>query len=188
MESRWGTRQRDMVIGEIDMDGLELGTVEYIPTSFGTLLKQASVVCLETQNHAPGVTLAVRGEHNANYALVWDQIPDQVRPFWPVGNRTTEYGAIGVAVLIAKRATGYSVIETSRHGTGFDYWLGDEAENTLQRKARLEVSGILNGNLSTIRSRVRQKTRQTDRSDETMLPAYVIVVEFSQPSAEVQLK
>ena len=35
------------------------------------------------------------------------------------------------------------------------------------------------------RRRVKDKLKQTDRSDSVFLPAYVIVVEFGNPLAEV---
>ena len=51
----------------------------------------------------------------------------------------------------------------------------------------LEISGIREGNDQQVKARVQQKLKQTDRSDGA-LPAYVIVVEFGEPLAEVQEK
>lgn len=93
---------------------------------------------------------------------------------------------MGIAVLLAQKEIGYTVIERSRIGTGFDYWLGKES-NLFQKKARLEISGILRGSNSDVKARIRQKLKQTNRSDG-VLPAYVIVVEFGHPLAEVQKK
>lgn len=76
--------------------------------------------------------------------------------------------------------------QRSRKGTGFDYWLGDEADMPFQNKARLEVSGIRNGDQKIIKARVREKLTQTEVSDKTRLPAYVVVVEFGRPVAEVR--
>ena len=36
----------------------------------------------------------------------------------------TEMGACGIAIVIARELIGYSIIERSVKGTGFDYWLG----------------------------------------------------------------
>lgn len=55
-----------------------------------------------------------------------------------------------------------------------------------QNKARLEVSGIRNGDQKIIKARVREKLTQTEVSDKTRLPAYVVVVEFGRPVAEVR--
>jgi hypothetical protein len=50
------------------------------------------------------------------------------------------------AILLMRALTGYTVIERSRKGTGFDWWLGTE-DNLFQGKVRLEVSGILRGTI-----------------------------------------
>ncbi len=55
-----------------------------------------------------------------------------------------------------------------------------------QNKARLEISGIRHGNQNSVKTRVREKLKQTEISDETELPAYVVVVEFGLPVAEVR--
>lgn len=99
----------------------------------------------------------------------------------------TEHGAVGIAVLLAQKEIGYTVIERSRKGTGFDYWMGEMSEHLFQNKARLEISGIRKGDDQNVRARVNQKLQQINRSDGT-LPSYVIVVEFGQPLAEVQEK
>ena len=44
------------------------------------------------------------------------------------------------------------------------------------------------GDDKIIKSRVAQKLKQTDRSDKTKLPAYVVVVEFGRPIADVRRK
>jgi hypothetical protein len=54
--------------------------------------------------------------------------------------------------------------------------------------ARLEVSGIRNGNRGKINARVKQKTEQTRASDAQGLPAYIIVVEFSRPVSVTSAK
>ena len=97
-------------------------------------------------------------------------------------------GATGVAVLLAKQETDHVVIERSVKGTGIDYWLGDASDAPLfQRKARLEISGILQGNDRAVGARVRQKLRQVARSN-CVLPAFVVVVEFGKPRAVIEQK
>jgi hypothetical protein len=47
--------------------------------------------------------------------------------------------------MLIRQLTQFTVIERSRKGTGFDYWLGSEdeaGELPFQNKVRLEVSGI----------------------------------------------
>ena len=87
-----------------------------------------------------------------------------------------EFGAVAVAILLVKREVGYSVIERSRKGTGFDYWIGEESELPFARKARLEVSGIRKGTTREVNARVNEKLKQIERSGDSP-PGYVIVVE-----------
>jgi GrpB-like predicted nucleotidyltransferase (UPF0157 family) len=106
---------------------------------------------------------------------------------WNDPEEATEYGAVAIAALLAKRETGHTVIERSRKGTGFDYWLGNDSGTLFQQKARLEVSGIRHGNERAVQGRVRMKLKQTEPSDGSF-PAYVVVVEFGTPLAEVRRK
>jgi hypothetical protein len=84
-----------------------------------------------------------------------------------------------------KQLTHLTVVERSRKGTGFDYWLGI-TRNTdglpFQKIARLAVSGIRQGNLSQVRARVKLKLEQI-ASSNSRTTAYIVIVEFSQPSA-----
>ncbi len=177
-------------MNKLDLSDLGREQFPNIPADYGSSLAKAGVVCLESQGHVQGVNLSVTGNGNRSYVLDWDPIHELDRRFWRDMSKATEYGAICIAVLLAKRETGHDVIEISWRGTGFDYWLGEAAGITLQRKARLEISGILQGNEYIIRRRVREKLAQTDRSDllYKSKPAYVIVVEFSMPVAEVHNK
>ena len=154
---------------------------------FGMALAEAGGVCLESQGHVEGDQLHVIGDSNKRYSLAWPLVTEQAIRCWNDPEVTTEHGAVGVAVLLAKKEIGYAVIERSRKGTGFDYWMGDESVIPFQGKARLEISGIRRGDSSDIKARVRQKLKQTDQSDG-LLPAYVIVVEFGSPLAEVRRK
>jgi hypothetical protein len=98
----------------------------------------------------------------------------------------TEYGACAIAILLVLDLTEFTVIERSRKGTGFDYWLGDE-ENLFQQ-ARLEISGILKGSRNDIAHRVDEKRRQTARAGHSKTPAYVCAVEFGGPVARMVTK
>ena len=67
--------------------------------------------------------------------------------------------------------------------------LGDGLDPLFTPKARLEVSGIMHENDSnTAEKRFRQKANQTSQSDDTRLPAYISVVEFSAPKAIIDIK
>lgn len=159
-----------------------------ITPAFGQYLAEAGAVCLESQGHSQGQTLAVRGAHDGRYALMWPHTTDQMLRCLSDPEVTTEHGAVGVAVMLTKKLLGYSVVQRSRKGTGFDYWLGEDERTPFQNKARLEISGIRRGDDAAIGARVRQKLSQTAPSDTTALPAHVVVVEFSGPVAQVEAK
>ena len=158
-----------------------------ITPAFGETLAQVGGVCLESQGHGHGVQLRVGGDRSNSYSLKWPPVTEQARRCFNDPDEATEFGAVGVAILLAKSEIGYSVIGRSRRGTGFDYWIGEESELPFQRKARLEISGIRKGRNQEVNARVGRKLKQIERSGDTPV-AYVIVVEFGTPRAEVRRK
>ena len=96
---------------------------------------------------------------------------------------TTEHGAICLSIMLTTAYTPYTIIERSRKGTGFDYWLGNKNSELFQKKARLEISGILQGDDTGMWNRYNAKVMQTEQSDYTSLPAYISIIEFSRPKA-----
>ena len=175
----------------LDLNELRNGLPAIMP-EWGSVLAQIAGVCLESQDHRQGVLLRITGFVNNTYTLFWPPISDQALRTWADLQEATQYGATAIAVLLAKKEAGYSVIERSAKGTGIDYWLGHEAEGPpFQNKARLEVSGILSVEGSdrdverAVARRVREKLKQT-QSSSGPLPTYVVVVEFGSPLGEVQ--
>lgn len=159
-----------------------------ITPSFGAALAEACAVCLEEQNHSQGVAITVDGDFKAKFELYWQPVTEQMLRCWNDEEFTTEQAAYGIAFLILRELTDLTVIERSRKGTGFDYWLGyldTDEELPFQDKVRLEVSGIRKGNLARVKARVKQKKEQTKVSDG-IFPAYIIVVEFSTPLSCVE--
>ncbi len=142
------------------------------------------------------------------YRVMWTRPTPQAFRGWNDPVEAVEDGAAGIAVMLSNALLEQLVILHSRRGTGFDYFLGDrnmanmtEAEEAvttslapllideqLTVRGRLEVSGIMSGTDTQISGRVNQKLLQTDASDHLGIPAYVIVVEFGRPIAEVRKK
>ncbi len=148
---------------------------------------EACLICLDYHQHKNGVLLKTTGISDDSFQLEWqDEITDQMRRTWADMSETTEKAACGIAFLLMLELTSYTIVERSRKGTGFDYWLDEKESSFLQKSARLEVSGILKAeNTGEIRARVRRKEKQISLSDDTRLPAYIVVVEFSQLIADV---
>jgi hypothetical protein len=169
---------------ELSLDSLVHG-FPHLPPEGGAVMAQAAIICLDHQGHESGVRLLVEGAFAATFPVSWSaNITQAMRRFWNDPQEATQHGACALAIVLVRALRGYTVIERSRKGTGFDWWLGFE-DNLFQAKARLEVSGILRGSKKRIDSRLRAKILQTTRSDYLDLPVYVVVIEFSNPTAKV---
>jgi hypothetical protein len=166
-----------------DFGPLKSGVLN-ISKVYGAFLAENSQYCLNIHKHPTPVSLALTGDLPKSGTLDWSgvKLPDGTCTDL---QEATEYGACGIALLVALRLTGMTFVERSAKGTGIDYWLGNERspEGIFQSAARLEVSGILNGDDAKITARVNAKLHQTQPSDPSGLPAYVAVVEFRRPEA-----
>jgi hypothetical protein len=129
--------------------------------------------------------MAIRGDHETSFTLSWPETNDQVRREWSDPQEATENGACGIAIFLVGALTDYHIVQRSRKGTGFDYWLGLKNDAMFQHAARLEVSGIRQGDARLMEGRVKQKVRQTRRSESLTIPVFVVVVEFGSPAAAV---
>ena len=156
-----------------------------ITPDIGTFFQQAAVVRLESKDHQPSITLNVRGDYTGDYILSWTTVSDQTRRLLDGADTTTENGAIGVAFVVAHRETGYAVhsVHGKAGGGGFDYWLADEV--TSQFKARLEATGIGEGNDARIEERRKEKLKQIERSNSWGFVGLIVVVEFGTPLVEI---
>lgn len=171
----------------VSLTELHEGTPGITP-AWGSSLAEAAAFCFEIQGHTTPICMRIDGDYSILASLERENINDQIRRTWNDHPVATELGAYGVAALIIQPLCGLCVVERSKKGTGFDYWLGNPDDEPLfQGKVRMEVSGILKGSDSTIASRVKQKTNQTSPSDGR-LPAIIIVVEFSRPLSRVVKK
>lgn len=148
----------------------------------GAHMHEGCVVCLNKSNHSSGVNLQLRGDQTASIKLEWNTpYTDQMDRGWQDQEVATEHGAVCISALLALNLTEYTIVSRSRKGTGIDYWLGKKDNILFQNAARLEVSGIFNGQ-DKVEARVAQKKKRIDASPNA-LPAYVSIVEFSEPSA-----
>jgi hypothetical protein len=153
---------------------------------------EGCAVALEAQGPLPLVELVVDGDFLKKYSLLWDT-PESKRG-WREPKDLAHYGALAIAFHIATSLTEYQVVDQARSdGGGFDYYLcfkeGDPRYNPDNfMNARLEISGINNGDFKALTKRVREKLEQTNPSDSWNIPAYVIVTEFSKPIVYIKKK
>ena len=170
----------------LDLRTLGDGSMLGLSAAVGASLAQAAAVCLQSRGHVQGVLLVVSGAVTATLPMIWKPADDQARRSWANEIDATEDGAAGIAIVLARHALGYVVTSRSRHGTGFDYWLGRDVRNQpLHDEIRLEVSGIRKGGSTTVARRLRQKLSQMKAGGVTA-PGYAIVVEFGHPRVRVE--
>lgn len=159
--------------------------------ALGGTLAEAAAVCFANQGHDETCLLQVQWEAEQRpFTLHRPLVSETMLRSYRDMQETTELGACGVAVLVVREIIGYTVVERSVKGTGFDYWLGTVNSSPsglepFERKARLEVSGILQGGTKIAEARIREKIFQTRRSAGDY-PAYLVVVEFGTPMARME--
>lgn len=177
------------------MSTLELRSLRTHPmpawsSQYGEILAEAASVCLDSQGHPSGVTMDVVGVRKAQYSISYSPVPESVARSWADIPYAVEHGAYGITALLIQELTGLTILERSRKGTGFDLWLGlaSDKSSLFDKKARLEVSGILNEDHSnSIQSRVNRKLRQIALSGN-QATHYVSVVEFGHPRSHLEKK
>lgn len=145
----------------LHLGALRNGMLGLSPDS-GGVLAEAAAVCLEDQNHTARTLLRGTGLMDENRFVEWIPTDEQCRRSHADMQEATERGACGIAILIAHEFTGKIVVQRSKKGTGFDYWLGEPQvpDDTLPfstELTRLEVSGILSGTGTQVAARVKQK-------------------------------
>lgn len=176
---------------KLDLDKLKTG-IPVISKKIGAFLAEAAAVCLHLNGYKSGVELKVQGEIEETLIVEWnDKITDDVLSSWNDVKEATEFGATALAILILLEYSDFTHVIRAYQGTGIDYWLGisEHTSDILPKdniKGRLEISGILKESKSnTLNMRISQKIKQAKKTDDTKLPVYIVVVEFSQPKAKI---
>jgi hypothetical protein len=160
----------------------------FFTSNFTGLMLECCVLCLNSQKHETGILLRKEDDRSnlieQDYVLLWQlEIDTILQNTHKDDNRTTDYGAMCLALLLADAI----LIEkgiwiTSKKGQGVDFWLLNPL--TLQPILRLEISGIRKQTVTNpIGMRAKKKMTQTNQSDNTAAKAYISIIEFSEPTA-----
>lgn len=169
-------------------------SINALAEGYALAMLEAAVVCFDDQGHGSGSILPVTTEADgttANLVVDWFlEISENIRKSYQEPNRTTDYGAMCVAVLLSiNLIENCSAVEPTIGNNGFDFYLCDEDDEWNFYLARLEVSGIRKETTkNTVAKRVKVKKTQTSRSDHSGLPAYICVTEFGAPKATLVQK
>ena len=155
----------------------------FFTANFTGLMLECCVLCFDSQNHHSGIVLKkenfksnkVKNDCVIHWQLDINQI---LRNTHTDVNRTTDYGAMCLSLLLADEIlTDEGVWISSQKGDGVDFWLLNPT--TLKPIARLEISGIRTETVNnTISTRIKKKKIQTYQSDSSNASAYISVIEF----------
>lgn len=168
------------------IDVYDLAEISHLTPTKCADLSEAAAVCLDYHQHKQEVMLTIEGDLSRQFKLVWKAVSQQMRDSRNDLEYAVEDGAYCLAMMIVEKLTNLTAVKQSKKRSGFDYWIGDvHATNGVQKKARLEVSGILRGTKGQINYRLKEKIKQTKQSDDTNFPAYVVIVEFSHPLIKI---
>lgn len=114
-----------------------------VSAHFGRMLIEVGSISLESQGHVSGTKLSVQDAYRGQFVLTWPSPDEQANYTYQDNyryqdNEATEFGAVGVALVLISQVKGYTVIEPARTGSGFVSWIGqrviarsDSAESTL---------------------------------------------------------
>jgi hypothetical protein len=112
-------------------DAIHTLDLAVIATSMSRLLPElavamgwAAVVSLEEGGHRSGTLVEVDGSDRGTFALVWRSPRPEALRSCADPDEATEHGACAVAAMLVEALTDLTIVERSRKGTGFDYWLG----------------------------------------------------------------
>lgn len=178
----------------IDLSSLSDPGITGLTVASGSLFAEAAAVCLHENGHQGDdvscviheiVSLEPEEIQDKQASLRYPPLPERAKEAHADLQYATEQGAYGMALLVASQVKGLKVLRQSIKGTGFDYWLTSKDGDGIQEAARLEVSGLLCGKPTDVRKRVRQKWKQTERTDYLPLPKIVIVTNFGPPSVDM---
>jgi hypothetical protein len=167
------------VTNTLVLEGLDQrhpGLTESVAGSFA----EAARVCLDRHHTSPILFDIRRGANSCTAAAAWEATDQRTKLAWANKDDTTRDGAYCVAIAVIELTDGRVAVSRAETRTGADYYLGKPCEQLedLERSLRLEVSGVDEGNLTTLKTRLGQKVWQA-KSGDSSLPAVAAVVGFA---------
>jgi hypothetical protein len=172
----------------LKLDDLPAIFSEVLDEDFCRTLVKSCIFRLTEMNHTPGVKLEPFpfDSYLIKHPIVieWKiALSQQARNTFQDKNRTTDFAAMCIALGFVPLLTKYKFVIVAQLETGIDFWLTND--KTGQRlEARLEVSGIRKSTkANTISKRLKIKESQMEKSAGSKIPAYISIIEFSQPEA-----
>jgi len=160
-------------------------------------LHEASLVCLQHNEHSSGVSLILEGTlaPGQPLPLVWSHpLPNNAFLAHADFQESTEDGAAALGILLVTEFTEYELLACAPKGNGFDYFLikKDNAINRnrfnfLSSAHHLEVSGILKESKTNTRNQRLKDKRQRFQKLGTVGKHIIIIVAFDTPAATMEI-
>jgi hypothetical protein len=171
----------------LDLDSLGAGRIDGIADSFGAYMRDCAVNSLLSQGHFPGVTMHHIDDKEFFY-IEWRNEYKAVHSSFSDEFRTTDFGAMGLAILLTIEITDYECFETSYTGSGIDFWLTQKGSFLDDfTVAVLEVTGIRKATKkNSIQRRLAIKLKQIEPTSGLGIPVFIAIVEFSSPEVLYQ--
>jgi len=160
----------------------------YLTPNLVGVFMERCITCCSLQNKQSGSLLNsykdTRNLYKEPYILSWKtQFNEKLKKTHQDKNKTTEDAAVFLSLSLMLELTDYTTFEVSEGNNGIDYWLSDDNDE-LEFSARLEISGIKQKIPSNnIKTRIKSKIKQTKQSDNSNLPAFISIIEFSELEA-----
>lgn len=179
-------------MNSIKIEDLYTQVENILSEKFTGVMIECCTLCLQSQNHVSPVNFGAF-EHTKNLLretllVEWTtEITTKIVASYKDENRATDHAAMCIALLLASKLTGFDDIETSEKGDGVDFWFSKS--DSFDFVARLEVSGIRRESATnTVKQRLKFKLEQVKQSDDSNVPAFISIIEFSKPEALYLLK
>lgn len=159
-----------------------------ISEALGAYMTECAAVCFHSQGHKSSVKLPYSNRQVIKIGLVeWtNEVNESIMLSHFDEKRTTDFGAMGVAVLLACKLTDYTIFITSETNNGCDFELLKKSDDlNFIIPAKLEVSGIRKETpQNTVESRLSIKEKRILKYSDDDSICYVSIIEFSKPKAK----
>ncbi len=169
------------------LDAQELLDPERFRLTYARLaqLHEGVIVAMVLHHHPSGVSISMEGLSTAPATLIWVEqtLTPAMQAAWADPRELVEAAATGVAFLLIRARTVYTIIRRSWQGSGIDFWLGFADDPTYTNRAGLEVSGMHTATRSRFNERIKRKREQVRASADLGIPLYVVVFVCDQPRA-----
>jgi len=152
-----------------------------VTKALGEVYAEAASVCLSRHHESPVDVDAEYRQEESECLMQWEAPSTAVLRAHANDIDATEQGAYAVSFAAIEALAGLVAVRRAETLTGADYYVAPlgAGVDDLEACLRLEVSGVNAGDESAVRTRLRQKLRQTEKG-RSNLPALAAVVGFRE--------